>query len=104
MHPVILKVDKLYMLLVGILAASASFWLLMYAPRSLHAFNVEAAAAELEGRIELAFQLRMRNILNVLGLPMLEVPTPAYSVAVLLALCGGFLSECAASSSLQLVL
>jgi hypothetical protein len=88
------KADKLYMLIVGIAAASFSFWLLMYAPRGLHAFDVRASSAELTGRLQMLLSTRLTGIAAAWGL---EVPKalelPALAVAMPLALCAGFLSE-----------
>jgi hypothetical protein len=81
------------MLIVAICAACFSFWLLMYAPRSLHAFNAQGASAELGGRLTV-LQTRVKNLLAMLDLPMLEGgEVPAVVVAAPLALCGGVLSE-----------
>ncbi|KAF6259238.1 hypothetical protein COO60DRAFT_1513919 [Scenedesmus sp. NREL 46B-D3] len=90
-HAAIVKSEKIYMLAVGILAASFSFWLLMYAPRSLHAFDAEAASVEMVGRLQALISSRVKAARLEVDVP--QAPeAPALAVALPLALCGGALS------------
>jgi hypothetical protein len=83
------------MLFVGIFSASCSFWLLMYAPRSLHAFDTQASSVELVGRIQSLLTARARGIAAWLNFELPEAPPEpsALALALPLSLCAGLLSE-----------
>jgi hypothetical protein len=82
------------MLVVGIVAASFSFWLLMYASRGLHAFDAHASSVELAGRFQTLVSERLTGIAAAWGIEVPQALEPrALAVALPLALCAGVLSE-----------
>ncbi|WIA08801.1 hypothetical protein OEZ86_011380 [Tetradesmus obliquus] len=92
-HSAVVRSEKISMLLVGLAAASLSFWLLMYAPRSLHAFDAQGASVELAGRFKNLMDTRLKKLPASLDLQAPElVELPAMGVALPLALAGGLLS------------